>query len=261
MNNPELEALRKVDELDTKAAKLRREIADVPRELEKHKAQTKATAERVQRCHDERQRLQREIDKIDLEMRANAEQVRKFQQQQNGVKTNEEYAALTRQIDAVKKASADLEDRALAHYEAIDALKAEEGAAKKAVKDAEDRLGDEEAAVAGEARALERELEGLLAERKAAEAGVPSQTLALYRRLLEKLGGRALAPVRGRTCQGCFLEIPPNMLSTLLGGKEIVQCKQCMRILYLENEYRALSPTSFSVSEKDRDNTSKDGNW
>src|SRR5207302_1102815 len=102
--NPEVEALRKVDELDTKASRLKREIAETPAELDKHKAQAKAAKDRVTACHEEQKRLQREIDKIDLDTKSNLEQIKKYAIQQNTVKTNEEYSALKKQIEALKKA-------------------------------------------------------------------------------------------------------------------------------------------------------------
>jgi predicted nucleic acid-binding Zn-ribbon protein len=260
-NNPEVEALRKVDELDVKASRLKRDITDTPAELDKHKAQCKAAKDRVQACHEEQKKLQREIDKIDLETKSNLEQVKKFQIQQNTVKTNEEYSALKKQIEAVKKQNGEYEDKALGFYEKIDSLKAEEAGLKKAVAEAEGKLKAEEAEVKKDLAGLEEKLGAIVAERSAAEGKVAPTNLQMYRRILEKLGNRALAPVHGRTCQGCFIEIAPNTLAQLLGGKELVQCKACARILYLESDYRALSPTSYLVTEKDRDSTSKDGNW
>ncbi len=262
MNNPEVEALRKVDQLDTRILKLRREIADVPEELTKHKAGAKAAADRVVRCHEDAKRLQREIDKIELDTRSNNDQVKKYQVQQNTAKTNEEYSTLKKQIDAVRKQNAELEDKALGFYEQVDKLKAEESALKGGQKDAEVRLKKEEAEVGKEVADLERQVGELVAEKAAIEAKVSAANLTLYRRILEKLGSRALAAIHGRNCQGCFIEISPNNLSTLLSGKEVVQCKHCARIVFLEADYKAVSPTSYLVTERDRgDHTSKDGNW
>jgi predicted nucleic acid-binding Zn-ribbon protein len=261
MKQPDVEALRKVDALDAKAGKLRRELRELPEELVKHKDQAKALAARLGAVHDEQKRLQREIDKLALEVRANEEQVKKYQVQQNTAKTNEEYATLKRQIEALKKASGEIEDKQLALYERIDALKGEEKAAREALKDGEQKLKDEEAAVRKDMDAVEKELGEIMAARAEAEKAVSAPVLALYRRILEKVQNRALAPVVGRTCQGCRMEIPSNDLAMLLGGKEVVPCKSCSRILYLEDDYRAVTSTSYSVGEKDRDATSKDGNW
>lgn len=261
-NYPEVEALRKVDLLDTQILKLRREIRDAPEDLTKHQTQAKAAADRVQRCHDEVKRLQREIDKIELDTRSNNDQIKKYQVQQNTAKTNEEYSTLKRQVEVIRKQNAELEDKALGYYEQVDKLKAEEGAYKAGVKEADAKLKAEVAEVQKDVGELERRLGELLAERTIAEQKVSAQNLTMYRRILEKLGNRALAAIHGRTCQGCYIEIAPNALSMLLSGKEVVQCKHCARILYLENDYKAVSPMSFLVTERDRgDHTSKDGNW
>lgn len=260
-NHPEVEALRKVDELDQKAGRLKREIADLPSDLEKHKRQSEAAKARVAACHDEQKKLEREIKKCEGEVAANKEQITKYQVQQNAAKTNEEYSALKKQMEALKKASSEIDDKALLHYEKIEALKVEEKDLKKGLADADGKLKAEEAEVKKEVAELEAKLGEIVAERATSEAKVSPQNLKLYRSIFEKLGNRGLATVNGRTCQGCFMEISPNQLSTLLGGKDLVQCKACARILYLESNYRALSPTSYLVTEKDRDSTSKDGNW
>lgn len=261
MKNPEVETLRKIDALDVKIAKLRRELQEIPAELVKHKEQARKLAQRLEQVHEEQKRLKKEIDKLELEVKDNQEHIKKYQIQQNTAKTNEEYATLKRQIEALKRANSDLEDRELALYEKIDVAKAEEKAAREALEGGERKLKDEEAQAGKEIAEVEKEIEKLVAERAALEATVAPEILGTYKRVLEKLKNRALAPVHGRTCQGCFIEVPPNKVSQLLGGKDVVLCNSCSRILYLEDDYRAVTSTSFSVDEKTRDSTSKDGNW
>lgn len=255
MKNPDVEALRKVDALEAKAGKLRRELAEIPTELAKHKEAARKLAARVGTVHEEQKKLHREIDKLALDVRDNEDHVKKYQVQQNTAKTNDEYAALKKQIETLRKANGALEDKQLALYEKLDALKAEEKAAKEALAGGEQKLKDEEAAVAGEMAGVEKDLAAIVAERQVAEKSVGSGTLDRYRRILEKTGNRALAPVRGRTCQGCSMEIPSNDVAMLLGAKEIVLCKSCSRILYLEDNYREVTSTSYSVSDKTREST------
>lgn len=260
-NHPDVEALRKVDDLDTRIRKLKSDIADLPSDLNKHKAKQKATMDLLAAVHAQQKHLEKEIHKLGVDTKSNEDQIKKYQVQQNTAKTNEEYSTLKKQIDALKKANGDLDDKVLAHYEKIDVLKADEATAKKAVKEAEGSLKAEEIEVQKEIASLQQKLGELMAERTAAEAGIAAHNLALYRSILQKLDGRALAAIHNRTCQGCFMEISPNTLSSLLGGKELMQCKACARINYLEKDYRANSPMSYLVTEKDRDSTSKDGNW
>jgi len=261
VQNPEIEALRKIDALDTKAWSLRREIGDLPEDLAKWKRGLQEAKDKLQLCQDEQKRSQQEIHKLTLETKSNQDTIAKYQVQQNTAKTNEEYGQLKKQMEALKKANGDLDDKQLALYEKIDQLKEMEKGLKLGVKLAEEKLGLEAAETKQDEARLQKELEDLLAEKKRVEGGVSPGTLSLYRRVIEKLQRKALAQVTGRTCQGCFIEIPPNTLSMILSGKEVVQCPQCARILFLERDYRAVTSISYTVGEKDRDSTSKDGNW
>jgi hypothetical protein len=261
LKNQDLQALLRVDALDAKAAKLRRELRDIPEDLAKHREALKKEQERVALAHDAQKTLQKEIQKLELEVKSNDEQAKKYAIQQNSAKTNEEYATLRKQIEALKKANGELEDRELQLYERLDALKADEKAAKEAVKQAEAKLAEEEAGVKKELAQIEEELARVLAEREAAAKAVASEVMALYRRIVDKVKGRAMAPVRNRICQGCFMQIPMDSYTALVGEKDVITCKSCSRILFLEDDTRATLTTSFSVSDKTREATSKDGNW
>lgn len=261
MQNPEIDALRQLDALDTKAYRVRQEMADIPEDLAKWKRALEDAKGKHLANHQEQNRCQQEIHKLTLETKANQDTITKYQVQQNQVKTNEEYSQLKKQMEALRKANGDLDDKQLALYEKIDQLKEAEKGLKAGVKLAEEKLGLEAAEAKEEEAKLKKQLDEILAERKRIEGGVSPGTLQLYRRVLDKLGRRALAQVQGRTCQGCFIELSPQNVNMLLSGKEVVSCPQCARILFLERDYKAVTSLSYTVGEKDRDSTSKDGNW
>jgi predicted nucleic acid-binding Zn-ribbon protein len=96
-------------------------------------------------------------------------------------------------------------------------------------------LKREEAEIHTESRSLEGDITVLRNEREDARASVTETNRTLYHRIISKTRNRALAPVVGRKCQGCFVEQPTNDYSTLQIGKEIVLCRQCSRILYVED--------------------------
>lgn len=79
-------------------------------------------------------------------------------------------------------------------------------------------------------------------ERKTAASIIPEAKLAIFDRVAEDTEGETLSPVHEinkkrheYACGTCHIEIPYNLVVTLLtGSKEIQQCPQCMRILHLE---------------------------
>ena len=51
-----------------------------------------------------------------------------------------------------------------------------------------------------------------------------------YERILKRYG-RAVAPVTGESCLGCFAKLPTSYRSSLYEGK-VRTCQSCGRILY-----------------------------
>ena len=59
------------------------------------------------------------------------------------------------------------------------------------------------------------------------------EVVAKYEKLLEVREGQALAILEDRICQGCYMEVPPNLYVRVARGTELVQCPACQRFLYL----------------------------
>jgi predicted nucleic acid-binding Zn-ribbon protein len=56
--------------------------------------------------------------------------------------------------------------------------------------------------------------------------------LRVYERLSTK-HGRAVVPVEGKTCLGCFQSVPPSFFSEITRNQPVKVCENCGRILYL----------------------------
>jgi predicted nucleic acid-binding Zn-ribbon protein len=53
--------------------------------------------------------------------------------------------------------------------------------------------------------------------------------------LIESSGGIAVTEVKGEVCQGCNMNIPPQLYVEIKSNEEIIQCPQCHRILYYKS--------------------------
>ena len=69
--------------------------------------------------------------------------------------------------------------------------------------------------------------------RDAVLKGVPPEMLEEYERLFAVRDGLAVCAVESQFCQGCYTNITMNDLVKLSGGRLVVQCGSCQRILYL----------------------------
>jgi predicted nucleic acid-binding Zn-ribbon protein len=61
---------------------------------------------------------------------------------------------------------------------------------------------------------------------------IDTRYVRIYERLHGK-HGRAVVPVEGKTCLGCFQSVPPSFFSSITKDQPVKVCENCGRILYL----------------------------
>ena len=67
---------------------------------------------------------------------------------------------------------------------------------------------------------------------------VDEETLYHYKRLSNIKGGEPFAEVLDNACSGCYMKITLQTINSLMGGKNLVLCPNCKRILFLNEEYQ-----------------------
>ena len=81
-----------------------------------------------------------------------------------------------------------------------------------------------------------KEFEGFVTGKVSQLDNVRNDLRALYERYYEKYHDRAIVPVKGGVCYGCFVTIPPMRLDIIRRMDSIEFCENCGRILIWEEE-------------------------
>ena len=102
-------------------------------------------------------------------------------------------------------------------------------AAFETLKDAGD-LTDEDIEV------ILQEFEGFATGKVNKLDNVRNDLRSLYERYFKKYYDRAIVPVKGGVCQGCFVAIPPMRLDIIRRMDSLEICDNCGRILIWEEE-------------------------
>jgi predicted nucleic acid-binding Zn-ribbon protein len=149
-------------------------------------------------------------------------------------KNSKEYMAAQREIEQRREGLTAREGEIAKLVEAVDAKK----------KLLSDKAGDVEALKAsiakdGEAaRARMAEIEGKIAELRAERdklaGAVKPEVLKRYSSIRMRRG-LAVVSVRNGTCQGCNMNIPPQLFIVIQRGQSIETCPSCHRIIYWED--------------------------
>jgi predicted nucleic acid-binding Zn-ribbon protein len=146
-------------------------------------------------------------------------------------KNSKEYAAAQREVDTSRES---VSNREAEMTRLVDAVKAKEKLLTDRDTDVQS-LRDSIAKDAEVARGKMSELEGKIAvikvDRDKIAAGIKPDLLKRYGTIRMRRG-LAVVAVRGGTCSGCNMNMPPQLYNTLQRGTSLETCPYCHRMIY-----------------------------
>jgi len=160
------------------------------------------------------------------------EKIRKLRGRTSEIKTNKEYQAHLKEIEAVETQQRGVEEEVLFLMEAVDTAQRELKGDEGKVKIEEERIEAFKKKLEEEVGETEKELDELKLQREQLVKGIEGELYHLYVQLLEAKKGLAVVETRGEVCQGCYMNIPPQLFVEIKKNEKIIQCPQCNRILY-----------------------------
>ncbi|MBI2988783.1 MAG: hypothetical protein HYY45_18630 [Deltaproteobacteria bacterium] len=150
----------------------------------------------------------------------------------NRIKSIKELQALQREIDQTKLGNAQLEEELIKLMEELEACAASLGAKEEELKKLEDawreRRGEIEAQVAG----IDRAVADASAVRQSIATQLNGELIGRYELIFSRRGGMAVVAVSEGICQGCFMNIPPQLWNEIIKSEKLILCPSCHRILY-----------------------------
>jgi predicted nucleic acid-binding Zn-ribbon protein len=229
---PELEAVLKLQTLDTRAAALQKEIESLPKQVAEIERKLDQHARKLDVDRNVMAANQKERKRLEDDIKVQEQKISKLRDQSLQAKTNEQYRAFQNEVGYCEGEIRKAEDRILD-------LMAEAEPLEKNVKSAEAALKEEKVKVETEKeRALKRSaedkefLQQAQEERKNVAASIPPQTLAHYERIRRRWHGIVIAEATDGRCAACQMRIRPQYFQELRRADKLYFCESCGRILY-----------------------------
>ena len=97
------------------------------------------------------------------------------------------------------------------------------------------KIQEEKIKIEEEKKAAESEYKSLNDKRKEFTEKIDKKTLAKYERILYKRAGLAMVPIVGDACDGCNMNLPPQVINEARMKKDLTFCGNCARILYAKD--------------------------
>jgi predicted nucleic acid-binding Zn-ribbon protein len=244
-----IDILKKLQGIDRELAHYRRMKEYEPKRLADQQARVAAQEARLKELGDKHSQIQREMSRKELDVKARQEKINRLKSQMvAGGKpkmTNREYQAFLKEVGIEEVEKSRVEDEIIELMVGTEGLAAEEKTIKDAIaaaKDQIEKVSVEVKAALAEAVAKEEELAG---RRREVAALLDADTLRKYEGLFRSRNSEAVVSATFEAgsggeegqylCRGCFLPLTHQMLNLLMIGKDIITCKSCGRILYIED--------------------------
>ncbi len=233
----QIATLIKLQQIDLKTKRLEARLREVPDQISELERGVEEFTGRIEDNKAAIEELKKKYRSYEVEVQGNLAMIAKSQEKLRAVKTNKEYQSSLKEIDDLKLKNAALEDEMLEFLEQIDA--AEEQLAQTGQRHAElaDEAREEIKAVQQEAEKSKERLRQLEAERAALSSGLDSGLLDIYRRVqADHSDWVAIVEVQNAVCQGCHLNIPPQLYNELHRCDRLNYCPNCERIIYWQQQ-------------------------
>ncbi len=229
---PEIEKLLVIQDRDRKIRTLKQELKMSPLESKDLEEKLAAGQKQLEAVKLKAKEIEVERKKLEVEVQAKRDTINKYQTQKFQTRKNEEFQALNNEITRYEGEIRTIEDRELELMESGEQTKATIATTDKETQASKVQIERQLADIAAKTNALAAQLKDLEAERAALAAGVDEDLLDTFNRLFVNKT-EAVVPLEHDVCMGCHMKITTQTVVRVKGGKEIVHCEQCGRILYL----------------------------
>jgi uncharacterized protein len=229
----ELEQLLVLQDRQQRIRQIQTEIKTLPLERTHLESQLAATAAGVESLKQKGREVEVERKRLELDVGTRSESIARLKTQQYQTRKNEEFRAIGHEIERYENEIRKLEDQELELMIEADKLRGEIEAADKVARATKDSISRQLTDLETKSKALESQQQGLETEREALAAQIDADVLDQFERLFNSKGDAAVVAVEHGVCTGCHMKVTTATSAEVKAGKEIVNCENCGRILYL----------------------------
>jgi len=231
----ELEQLLILQDRQQKIRQIENEIKNLPLQRKHLEVQLADSATALEAIKLKARQLEVDRKKLELDVGTRTESINRLKTQQYQTRKNDEFQAMGHEIQRYEDEIRKLEDQELELMEQGDKLKVEVSTEEKKAAATKDSITRQMNDLGEKSKALEARLGELSKERAGLAEKMDEDLLDRFERLFVSKGDSAIVAVEHGFCTGCHMRLTTATVNAAEAGKEIVNCEQCGRILFVPN--------------------------
>jgi len=230
--NEQLNRLIELQKIDTEIHILRDMINAFPKKITEAESPLKETQLAFNMISQKLDALERKKRDKESLLEDTGEKIKKLKSRTADIKTNKEYQALLHEIESVEKEQWSTENEILTIMEEFEATSKQTKSEEAKYKVYKEKIDVLKRKLEQERDVAEKELHVLKQDRAKIAETVDKESYYLYKTLIEACNGLAVTEAKEEICQGCNMNIPPQLFVELKKNEFISTCPQCRRIIY-----------------------------
>jgi predicted nucleic acid-binding Zn-ribbon protein len=150
----------------------------------------------------------------------------------NKIKNIKELQALQREIEQIKQSNSELEESLIQVMEELDGIRANMKTKQDEMAEMQVQWRTKQAALQAQISGIDRAVSEAATRRQGIAAQIARDLISRYELIFSRRGGTAVVEVSGGICQGCYMNIPPQLWNEIIRSEKVHLCPSCQRILY-----------------------------
>ena len=232
--NFQLSLLVQLQQLDLKLHDLEKQQRQIPERLHAAQSPVDQARKRVEDLKTLLETIAAQRRSSEDDLSAHESHVHKMRARLNELKTNKEYQAHLFEIELANKKKDGLEERVLLAMEQGEEKQKELEEVEKLLQDVTQTLEREKSELEALSAKLADEIAQIEQEKQSLIASLEKRVHHRYSMLKSSMKLVVVATVQGETCQGCQLQIPPQLVASVKRADDLLTCPYCHCILYYE---------------------------
>ncbi|MGB9734733.1 MAG: zinc ribbon domain-containing protein [bacterium] len=227
----DIEQLKLLQSVDIQISDIYHEKNELEETLRKDEEEYKDRENRIAELNKQYEQLESEKKTKEAEIQQTNEMIKRWDARLKEAKSGREYQAFMREISSAKRDIDEMENVVLKIMEDLEKIDKSREEEKTRITEIEKRLNETSQQKKDRISTLEDKLKELELQKQDIAKHITPSVLSLYEQI-KKHRDVAIVEVKKGICQGCHMNIPPQLFNEVIMNNRIILCPHCQRILY-----------------------------
>lgn len=227
--------LIKLQECDSQLVKLSARKKKLPEDIDKLDKDFISFKEGIEKNKIKHDELKSRHTESESKIKRLNESIVKTKERLLEVKNNKEYQAMLKEIDTAETTRSNIETEIISILEELDKLSVLVKKDDETLKQSKNKYEQEKKTIENDLNSIDADIADWEKKRIDVRKDVAEDLLAKYEKIKKRNKGIGVISVWKSVCNGCHMNIPPQLYNELQRSNQLLSCPNCDRIIYFQD--------------------------